>query len=358
MVDLVELERIAAEDHDVRWLVSNVSGEKIVQGTTIRPHPWWVRAMQWEELCDRYGMQPDLPPPWELFPDPSIRELDETKRRLNELPKSWDAWLSIFTSKVRKRIERRPIFVTVHVEPKPAIEDLQRVRDIVADSLIPAGIEWRPQAELQVGSGDHVHVRGAFGTAGGFLEDAAAGKHYTVSCAHVLGAAGNIVRDRAGTIIGHCLDVTALAANSGNLPCDPVNPQLSLTLNKLDAGIVELNSAPAPTGLNPPSALRHGQKLDLVLNSGVATFQIRSLAMSMQLRQGATRYCYASLIELYSSSAATRRGDSGALGLAAGTTGGEWAVLAIGGDSISTFAVRASDVLSWCRVKVAGLQIY
>jgi len=358
MVDLTELERIAAEDPDVRSLVSAVSREKIVQGTTIRPHPWWVRAMQWEEFRNHYGMWPDTLPPWQIFPDPSARELEETSRHLDELPASWDAWLSIFTSPVRAAIKRRPILVTVYIEQKPAFDDLTRLGEIVAESRIPAGIERRALAQLQVGSGDAVHVGSTLGTAGGFLQDASAGTCYGVSCAHVLGAAGNTVRDAARTTIGQCLDVTPLSANASNVACDPVNPPPALTINALDAGMVELNSAPSSTGLAPPSGLRHGQNLDLVLTRGVTRFQIRSLAMSMQLRQGATRYCYANLIELYSSMATTIGGDSGAWGQTVGTTATEWAVMHIGGDSISCFAVRAADVLAWCRTKVAGVQIY
>jgi hypothetical protein len=362
MVDFSELEALADNNADVRNLVQSVSGQKIVQGTTLRPHPWWSRAMQWQEHRERYGLRRELltEEPWEqhLLLAPLVEPAGETIRHLDEQPQNWDTWLSIFTIEERKRIKRLPVFVTVHTEPAPSSSELTELLSIVADSLIPAGIERRPIAQLQLSAGDHIHLGSAFGTAGGFLHDPSTGKYFAVSCSHVLGTAGATVTDAVGSSLGQCVDVTRLTPNSGGFACDPVTPASGLTLNTEDAGLVELNRAPAATGLNAPSALRHGQTVDLVLSTGAARFQIRSLAMSMQLRHSGNRYCYRSLVELYSSSTSTKSGDSGAWGEVAGSSGMEWGVMAIGGDGISTFAVRGNDVLSWCQTKVSGAQIY
>ena len=67
----------------------------------------------------------------------------------------------------------------------------------------------------------------------------------------------------------------------------------------------------------------------------------------------ADHYCFKNLVELYSSSTSTQASDSGSWGY---NSAGDWAVMVIGGDPISSFAVRASNVLDWARNTAFGSQ--
>ncbi|HEX8663769.1 MAG TPA: hypothetical protein VF744_07035 [Beijerinckiaceae bacterium] len=356
MVDLVDLERIAAEDEDVRTLVHAAAQLRPVQGVTIRPHPLWVQAMWRQNHADRLGYRRDLDVLASGVLHPPDGDTSWVGRGLGETPDLWNDWLGFLDAPTRAKVEYKPILVTVIV--RAGAGRIAEVAIVVDMSAVPAVIEVRPQAELQLATGDRIRVGAASGTAGGFLEDAAGGRHFAVTCAHVLGSVGAGVFDPAGAAVGRCHGLTTLAANNGGLACDPVARPSGLSLNTLDAGLVELGVVPAPTGLLPPSILRHGQRVTLALKGGAMTFHIRSLAISMQLTAGANGYCYASLVELHSAAGTTAGGDSGAWGHVLGGSGREWGVMAIGGDGISTFAVRAADVLAWAHAIVPGLTVH
>jgi hypothetical protein len=273
---------------------------------------------------------------------------------LQTMPKGWDGIAERYFED-KPMVRRTPLLLTAMVHRDLFGKDDKEVGglgEMIRSCPLPAIIETNHDARLQLAAGDGIVSGHATGVGGGFLFDAQSNDIYGVTCAHVARLNSNVT-DQAGQLIGLCAAASNLATNVNNLACDPLAASGAAPINDLDAALVRVSKTVPSTRLRPASTLRESQTID-VWRSGMPArrFQIRSLAISFQLLHthgGQTdKYCFRNLVELYSRSAVTQASDSGSWGY---TLGSDWAVMVVGGDPISSFAVRASHVLDWaCRI--------
>ena len=351
MVDVREIYERVRESSTISDITRRFMSLKSAQAVTVRVLPWLLVDP------DAYHYMRHFPYPWD-------------GREFSRLPPFfWERWWgpedhaampkrrSLTMVDIDKRFGNYPPFpgygsghkypfqVILHVDQTRFSDDeLETIGSMTEDERVLVTAEWRPPMRLQFAAGDQVLSGKSTGTIGGFISEG--NNTFGLTCSHVV--TGNTVTDLGGQQIGKVARQASPHKMAIGSVCTPYPPNgaIGAFVNNNDFALVNVSVAVQPSGYaaSPAPSLQQTDLIDVNCQKGSLRFTVRSLCIAMNISHGGNSYCFAPLVELYSLSGTTQRGDSGSWGIKGGT---DWATMIAGADSISSFAFDARDVAQW-----------
>lgn len=381
----------ANEDREFQAILGRASEYAVVQGVVLDIDRLWLHlwATQGRQNGDRLRRLLRYYPDFDLFgygglrfsgpyiPSRPLSRQDIEKWR----PEEWE-WLTEYRGHSSRRW---PLIVKVCLRP-PAVPDelIPTAAELYdGDGRLQVEIEVRPRARL-ASNPRHSHSPlpggvsigiGAtdYGTLGLILTDVG-GKHYGLTCSHVAAQGNSVnqpaIRDsRSAGVIGTSILSSVLTGCAQGAKC---NPWSGITVNEIDAALIELGGSGIPsllevldigslTGITNRAALTTGQSVEVTgRTSGLNSLQLGGLAAWYSFDHGGQDYCFRNLFEVespYGKPGVIRQGDSGAAVCAPGASGTEWAGLIAGQDAFKGYAIYAESVADWLKIKGYHLQV-
>lgn len=350
MVDVREIYSATLENEAIAVLTRKFMRLRSAQAVSVRVLPWLLLGDRADDFLTRLGIG-RYGEGWERLPAFVWEKWWSSEDHAVVPP--YDHEESLQTLKdIEGRFTgpgRYPFQVILHVNQERAVrEEYDIIRELASDEDLVVTVEWRPPMRLQIAAGDRVRSGTARGTIGGFVVDGP----YTfgVTCAHVV--TSSQIDDLNGKGVGVAIQRTT-PSPAGGAVCtlSPAPGDVVAPVNNSDFALVRMQVQVGRSGYGarPATALRQCDPIDV----GGRRFTLRSLCIAMDVLQSGTSFCFAPLIELYSSSGTTQPGDSGSWG----TKSGDWATMVVGADAISSFAIDARNVAQWidgCGSVTAG----